>query len=48
MMFMITMPPTISEIDAMPMVTPKNVPLRLPHSCRNDPLVSTSKSSGSS
>ena len=44
---MMTMPPTISEIEAMPIVTPKNVLLMLPHSCRNDAFVSIAKSSGS-
>ena len=32
MIFMITIPPTISEIEAMAMVTPKKVPLMLPQS----------------
>ena len=46
MMFMMTMPPTTSEMEAMRMVTPKKAPLSLPQIERNDWLVSITKSSG--
>ena len=45
MMFMITMPPTTREMDAMPIVTTKNVPLMFFHNSRKESLVSTAKSS---
>ena len=43
MMFIITMPPTISEIDAITIITMKNVPLRSDHSDRKLSLVSITK-----
>src|SRR5712691_13073656 len=45
MMFMMTMPPTTSEMEAMAMVTTKNVPLMFFQSERNESLVSMAKSS---
>ncbi len=46
MMFMITMPPTTNEIEAMAIVTAKNEPLMSFHSDRKESLVSMAKSSG--
>ena len=45
MMFMITIPPTTSEIEAMAMVTKKNVELMFFHKARKESLVSSAKSS---
>ena len=42
---MMTMPPTTREMEAMPMVTTKKVPLIFFQSARKESLVSTAKSS---